>query len=512
MKKSEDFDKEIREKLQAWQPDDSGLVSGWERLRESLKRADLADQSFDQTLRNRLAHREEDRSSAGWTGFYAKYKERRARRRQIIGIRIAELSLMILLFWTLDRFHRLHPFREWFQTTATEALVSLPQEKTGENIPESREVQLTASETVLPIKNSKKIKASQSPLTQGIVPIKSAQSPDAAHAINHSAEQTQKYTLPEEQILPDAQNPEPVLPEYRLTGQNTNAPSAETQPSALSGSEVSISKEQTNGSGAEPAVSSIEPATPVVAQESTSIQENTAIPKISEKTAFPAGFRIYLAPSIGGGINLISSPPDLLLGLPKRNQTGSVAQTGIALLFDHGRWILETGLHYSLLSYAPGIEDVYKSQDGSYHKAVFSKAQFHILEIPVMSNLVILHDKRLSWSVGGGLSVAANLHADFEISDGTTDSRPGQGVSHLPRLSYLEEKSYNEGLLHQEDFPANSFANLILGSRLNYQWRDNLQVFSEIRYRKMLSSLGFGPNQDQFRQIGLTAGLMIRIR
>jgi hypothetical protein len=307
--------------------------------------------------------------------------------------------------------------------------------------------------------------------------------------------------------------PDPVKPAVPTLDQNTTAPSAETQPSALSGAEMPVLQEKTFASGAEHAVPTInDPATAENPSKATVPDQNELPAPISEKFSPQPGFKIWAAPAAGAGINFIRSPEDLLLGLPKRSQTGFIWQSGVSLLFDHGRWILETGLHYALLSHTPNISEVYKNHDGSFHKAEFNRAQYHILEIPVMTNLVVLSEKRLSWSVGGGMSVAANLHADFQVTDETTNSRPGQGVSHFPRLSYLEEKSYNRGLLHEEDFPANSFANLILCSRVNYLWRQDLRIFAEIRYKKMLSSLGFGPNQDQFRQIGLNVGMMVQIR
>lgn len=515
MKKSEDFDKQVREKLNAYAPDDTGAAGGWQRLRQSLKKAELEDQYFDQTLRSRLASREASHPSAGWSSFFVKYKERRARRRQILGIRIAELSLILLLFWTLERFHRQYAAQHLYRAEHLRSESPMQEDPGVQGSQRSRMEKNAASSTALAATSAKtpghpSFAQRPKPETPTLRRMSNTRSTDRPVQTGPASQQTNHA----KEISEWAQgSPEPSIPAVPAQDQNTTAPSAETQPSALSGAEMPVPQEKTFASGAEHAVpSNNDPATAENPANAGVQEQNVPPVAISEKILPQQGFRIWAAPAAGAGINLIRSPEDLLLGLPRRSQTGFVWQSGVALLFDHGRWILETGLHYAMLSHAPGISEVYKNHDGSFHKAEFNRAQYHILEIPVMTNLVVLSEKRLNWSIGGGMSVAANLHADFQLTDETTNSRPGQGVSNFPRLSYLEDKSYNRGLLHEDDFPANSFANLILCSRMNYLWRQDLRIFAEIRYKKMLSSLGFGPNQDQFRQIGLNVGMMVQIR
>ncbi|MBK6573760.1 MAG: hypothetical protein IPG21_15030 [Saprospiraceae bacterium] len=82
-------------------------------------------------------------------------------------------------------------------------------------------------------------------------------------------------------------------------------------------------------------------------------------------------------------------------------------------------------------------------------------------------------------SSSGGMSITACVDTRFDFVKETADKNSTQGISNIPKESLLDNKSYIHGLTQDDSFSDNSFANLILGSRLTLRFKTGHECFYE---------------------------------
>ena len=213
----------------------------------------------------------------------------------------------------------------------------------------------------------------------------------------------------------------------------------------------------------------------------------------------------------GGGINFIATPKDVHLNLASRNSIGSAYVGGLSVLFDYQRWLLETGVTYAFLSNKPGIKNIYGNLVTGYFQKRFVQANYSLIDLPVLIHLKWLKSGPWEMSSSGGMSITACVDTRFDFVKETADKNSTQGISNIPKESLLDNKSYIHGLTQDDSFSDNSFANLILGSRLTYVLRPDMNVFTNVQFKRMLNQNGFGPNADKYNQLLWSFGILKRL-
>ncbi|MBK9272736.1 MAG: hypothetical protein IPM48_14200 [Saprospiraceae bacterium] len=490
MKKSEKFDEWLKDRLDHYNPAETHKNKVWDQLKQSLKKHQDEEVLFDQFIKDKLSKYEHSAPKSDWNHFLIKYRERAARRRRIMGIRVAELSLLILLLLTFDKFYKQYmPIHDELRSVDNSSIDKNSYEKNTSHFSQLNKPNTSDKESFMP-----RSEKSQSYTDQKI---KANQQKDR-------------------RIKNKSWNKNYSNSQINSKGNDLTFTQTETEPTILFTSSESSEQVNENSAGLL--------QIPTTNQELEDIQcldrKETSIlfsPKmegvmfsrwISHKTK---EFTIWAHAQSGAGINFIRTPHDILLGDHPQKRIGNLVLARASVLFDHGRWNLESGIEYSVLKDQPKICDIYKHQSGDFYKSELSSSNYQILEIPILAHVVILYTGPVSMTLGGGISVAANLSSQFSRKDEIYNVTPTQGVSFIPRLSYLDEKPYINGLLRHEEFNQNSFANLILMSRIYYRHRSNLRFFSEVQFKKMLSSYGFGPLSDYYRQIGISLGVSRKI-
>jgi len=508
MKKSRNFDDWIKENLDQYDPDLKNKDAVWDKLKSTLQNHEHEEKLFDESIKNKFQHFDAKAPKSDWNHFLVKYKERAARRKRILGIRIAELSLVILLLWTFDQFYKQYePLHKTFHAkfnkqsesedaSATRNSLSKNKDQNSNLKISSKDKKANSVKSSLKNQKSNSDKAKPYPFTQNAGP-KSNGSIAVANSENQNSDlsKVEKASLVTEITNSNVQNSDVE------SKNNSNANEANSTDA------IGSFENANQGTAKEAELSLLE-----LKQAEIKFVPNpyfVDIPKY--KAVLFSDFGIWISGHVGAGINFIKTPQDILLGNHSLNRIGQTSNAGLKIMFDHGRWILESGLNYSFLSDQPKVCDIYKNYSGEFHKTELLVNEYQLLEIPILAHVVVMFTDQINWTIGGGISIAANVASQYQKHDLLYPERPPQGISFLPRASYLDEKMYNEGLLNREAFNENSFANLILQSRVVYKHRSDVQFFGEIQLKNMLSSYGFGPLSDRYKQLGLNLGISKKI-
>lgn len=490
MKKSRDFDQWLKESLEQYEPGTQNRQAVWNRLQQSLKTFEKQEDRFDRSIRDKLAGARVHAPKADWNHFLVKFRERNARRKRIMGIRIMELSLLLLLVLTLDRFFKMQSVQG---SHPTELVAQAEPQSEPRPISDQNQQKTQARhKNINPV--SRNPFSPENISTRSSDPHqKSRSTADRIHSTKRkritspsSSESYHEGEIPESAPLPNSN-----------TSQKSNA---ETSQNPVLNPSI---QETTDERKDEPKMDGLQTRDP----KGLPFQTTEPQIKIQTLNSGVKALKIWISTRFGAGINIIRTPQDHLLLTQTKIHSGNWYQTGLSILFDHGRMILETGLYFSQLTNQPKTKDIYKAYDGSFYQCALLKNSYQMLEIPVLASVVLWQDGAWKLISGAGLSVSANLNSKYDIRNEKYQIPPGQGISGIPRTSYVLEKNYNQGLLQNEGMNSNSFANLLLHGRMLYKINHLLTAFGECQYAHMLSSNGFGPLYDQYHRLGFSLGV-----
>ncbi|MBK7233363.1 MAG: hypothetical protein IPH93_14145 [Saprospiraceae bacterium] len=508
MKKSRNFDDWIKENLDQYDPDLKNKDAVWDKLKSTLQNHEHEEKLFDESIKNKFQQFDAKAPKSDWNHFLVKYKERAARRKRILGIRIAELSLVILLLWTFDQFYKQYePLQKTLHAkfnkqsdiedaSVTRNSLSKNNDQNSNSKISSKDKKANSVKSTLKNQKPNTDKAKPYPLSQNAYP-KTNRSITLRNSENQNSD------------ISKVDNVSVVVENTNSSFQNSEV---ENKNNLITNNPNSAGAIGSNENTDQDAAKEEELALLELKQSEIKFLPNpnyVELPKY--KPVLFSDFGIWISGNAGAGINFIKTPQDILLGKHSLSRIGQTSNAGLKIMFDHGRWILESGLNYSFLSDQPKVCDIYKSYSGEFHKTELLVNEYQLLEIPILAHVVVLFTDQINWTIGGGISIAANVSSKYQKHDLLYPERPPQGISFLPRASYLDEKMYNAGLLNREAFNENSFANLILQSRVVYKHRSDVQFFGEIQLKNMLSSYGFGPLSDRYKQLGLNLGISKKI-
>ena len=509
------FDQWIKESLNQYTPKD--VKPDWSAMKGRLQEADKANQNFDQSIREKLKAAETHIPGAEWQAYHQKQIIFRQRRRKILTTRVLESVIILLLIWTVD-------------SIVVPEVINYRSEKnkiaSGQTAPSTlgiASVEKSAAEESVEIKNSNlkntKTEFVNAPKASS-TKIRSPKKQSSAHKAS--------VTVATKEIIPGSlldknkseDNTTEVLPSNLPAEESSQSessidkvieappagPHKEMIPDGSTATEVSdeIIKRE---------LIQLETLSASAHQSGISIMDlpvSFALPGI-KKMAESATTAYWIQGFAGGGINFIATPKDVHLNLASRNSIGSAYVGGLSVLFDHQRWLLETGVTYAFLSNKPGIKNIYGNLVTGYFQKRFVQANYSLIDLPVLIHLKWLKSGPWEMSSSGGMSITACVDTRFDFVKETADKNSTQGISNIPKESLLDNKSYIHGLTQDDSFSDNSFANLILGSRLTYVLRPDMNVFTNVQFKRMLNQNGFGPNADKYNQLLWSFGILKRL-
>jgi hypothetical protein len=509
------FDQWIKESLNQYTPKD--VKPDWSAMKNRLQQADHSDHTFDQSIREKLEDAQLHIKGAEWQAYHQKQIIFRERRRRILTTRVLEAVIILLLIWTVNGIvvpevinYRADKNKIALNSDAPSNLESLSSNQSiSTAVKESGNNSATEKNSIS--KNTKSFNGKTSSLPKKKI---------STNGDTKMMDLAKTNSTPAKAIT--SSETKNVVP---LSSTGTMEESSKSKPATEIETEANHCKNSNSKSPLEP--SELEAKENIIPREGIQLDLlpeklnpagisflnlplSVEIPKMI-KTSKDLSTTYWIQGSAGGGLNFIATPKDVHLNLASRNSIGSAYVGGLSVLFDHQRWLLETGVTYAFLSNKPGIKNIYGNLVTGYFQKRFVQANYSLIDLPVLIHLKWMKSGPWELSSSGGMSITACVDTRFDFVKETADKNSTQGISNIPKESLLDNKSYIHGLTQDDSFSDNSFANLILGTRLSYVCRSDMNVFTNIQFKRMLNQNGFGPNADKYNQLLWSFGILKRL-
>lgn len=473
-----EFDQILKDKLSEYSP--SNQLPDWNRMKSKLD-ATIEDTAFDQILKDKLVNAEFNLKDASWDSFDHKRKMRRQKRIQILSARLIECVILLLLIWTVNRIVVPEIMEHQHRDISNQTLAVQENNATNQELKQTDQA-LSQFYSRSIFQNNKNISKSALGFYN-----KNKVSANKTKRINrnYTSKATSKDVEFTDVIIHNTLSEQPniiILPNDHSSAVNTldlDTKDRETEAITLSDQSLKLN---------------------VVPLELSPRLLNIVEPNlIAHKRPLS---RTWINVHTSGIINHIETPQDDLINLPARKQNRIGYELGISMMADYDRWQLETGISYVKLLSHPNIEETYKNSSFDLIKRTFSKAEFHLIDIPLLIHLNWLEQTKFDISSSFGMSLSFAVKNEFTIVDNKLPRSGGSSLGNIPKPSLIAEKNFNKG----------SYANIILGSRISYSASYNTKIFADIQCKRMLNSFGFGPNYDRYFQGVFTLGAAFRIR
>jgi len=473
-----EFDQILKDKLSEYSP--SNQLPDWNRMKSKLD-ATIEDTAFDQILKDKLVNAEFNLKDASWDSFDHKRKMRRQKRIQILSARLIECVILLLLIWTVNRIVVPEIMEHQHRNNSNQILADKEINSTNQELKQtdqavsqfySRSMLLSnknISKSTLGFQNKNKVSANKFKRLNSNYASKAMSTEVLKSDVklsNTLSEQPAIIILPNDQSTP-------------INAQELDAKNGETEANTSSDQSLKLN---------------------LVPLELSPRLLNFVEPNlIAHKRPLS---RTWINVHTSGVINHIKTPQDDLINIPARQQNRIGYELGLSMMADYDRWQLETGISYVKLLSHPNIEETYKNSSFDLIKRTFSKAEFHLIDIPLLIHLNWLEQTKFDISSSFGMSLSFAVKNEFTIVDNKLPRSGGSSLGNIPKPSLIAEKNFNKG----------SYANIILGSRISYSASYNTKIFADIQCKRMLNSFGFGPNYDRYLQGVITLGAAFRIR
>lgn len=499
MAKSEHpFDQNIKNILESYSSDSK---PDWEFMQQKMDAAE-SDLEFDKKIKQSLQNLQIDSDQIKWNQFEAKKNRMLERRRQIVRARLIESLLFLLLLWTLDNIGltNILPIKE----KQIDVLSPVAKDKT-------ESIQKTSNPYASNIDNDAVLASEE---------IKSK---------DHSQITKSRETFG---LIPTSESFKQAISQVRIKNNSTTAirPNFSLQSEARNSSETELENNEMPLEHTEAIIENLQSLPVIYAGIPTSFElillndfpevlnalPNKLIPVALKST--------WLMAHTGLMLNTIQSPSFLDFGKTYQHQLRPGIQTALSFGVEAKKWMIESGLIYSHLSYQPNMSETLGSFENGYYKIRFDKIQSHIISIPVLLHRQLISKNNWNISAKLGLSISAALKNYFTLDtvnnlSGTVHQGIAYGTKDNSVLNTRVRNDSNQGLLDGGTFGVNSFANVVTGIRMNHQLNAKLNLYTEIELNAMLGPKkigntpnGFGPNSDRIIASNFNIGIAYKLK
>ena len=196
---------------------------------------------------------------------------------------------------------------------------------------------------------------------------------------------------------------------------------------------------------------------------------------------------------------------------------------GISLGFEWGRWELETGMIYTIKQYqALPILFLDGGFREGYYGEGFKRIELHIINIPLHLRYNVYQRNRWRFYALGGASLQMAYQTNFFTAnqEGFRSSNfnpqpapPGGEPSGSP--SGIEDKPRANGLFEGGSFHENSFISANIGVGIERYLSTRMSIFVQPTYQHSFYYLnggrGFGPYADKINTMSIFGGVKVRL-
>lgn len=485
--------------------------AGWTHISSKLT-SQIKDSQFDLHLQSSLRDAKVLDTDANWEQFQYKLQLIRERRNKIAGTRIAEVLVLLLLFWTVSYVADPSVFPNSNQSTGVVAQHSLNSDNNS-----MAEIESNSSARFNPensntnnlrqttVKNTKEGNSSSTSEKKKLKKPVSYYDDSRSSLVNSgqthvSSEQTVNTLEAKENLRSESQK--------SLNNELSIQPSNESQDKLVRSSMDSLlSEEKTLESVIVKEKNEEKMVDKQVNQDNSTDKLDNIPSKIlpSKKLALERNFWLHL----GTGINLVSISP--ARRIPDYVNRKSIYSTSISkkigINMKYENWIFETGFNFFNLSYNLGDYIVFENLGESVSIDEFIEMSYSLTEIPLLLHRRLYSGNKLDLSLFGGISIAICNKADFKVIKANAKKFDKLYYNPNESITFIDV-DYNYGIENDHSLKGNSFTNLIGGLRLDYKLLEYFSLSATANYSNMLEAYGFGPIGHNYKNASLGIGMV----
>jgi len=505
--KDKNFDKTVKDKLERL---DSGLpADAWSQFSEKLD-ADEAPgqpeselQSLDEVVYEKLYPYQKPYNPAHWSQFTHRLDEEFSLWHRLYRYKVAEVSLMLLLIFTVAQFIPSNVVLKSDYKKASPKentpVQPLPALQKEESLPQAN---LAPKETVTPdaapTTLEKVIQAASATEIEGDG---TAQNASTAHLNQEHKDTAQRSKA----VIPAI----PPLERKTLAQAPTNLKAQQNKRANDTGIGL-----QMDNSEADVSLLSAIPVFSPQALDGATYEPLSLVTKLNRK---PRRLRVGMFAS--ANVDYIMTPYDHVIDFEPYSRFAMGYGGGFSVGWQSGRWEFSTGVIYAVKRYRP-IPHVIVYDDG---KAFFAESLFSVelntLQMPVHVKYdFVSGDKWHIYGIAGGSAhVAVQANYDVrraEISSPLArpdDIRSLKSRAANPQSDDLLQKEFTDGWFSGGEFKENSFFSIDMGVGLEYYFSHRWSIYLQPTYFQNLNLFrnGIGPNEDRINSTNILIGAKV---
>lgn len=524
MEKNKDFDRLIKQKLEHLQTDleqDSWALFEQHLDTSEAGRPTPADQAFDQFVFSQLHQMEADYQPGNWKLMAARLDEEFSFARKLIRYKVLELSLLLLLFFTIFQLLPLYqnyaPFAPK-DTPANQSGPSIDREDVTDPLqaapaddPAQKDYRPQANLETESTTTNRLAEANHatSDANAGAQSSGSASLPESRPATSSSANQDDQrqplfrptdrlstFPLPLIEATIKHRTQDPLLLQLIQTTRENTALSATDQQSSL-------------------AMASFSPLASTLFQP-LEYYRKLGISKDDIKPLNQPHLRFGTA----GAVNydrIITPPTEIKRDSSISDDRYSLGYGGgFTIGFEWKRWEIETGMIYMAKKYQP-LPIVYFSGNFSqgYYGEGFKSIELNIINVPLhfRYNFLLRNRWRLYALAGGALQFVSQ--ANYYKADQSGFNFPAPLVPPSGGgTTSIDSKKVEDGILEGGSLGDNSYLSANLGVGIERYMSERWSIFAQPTYQHSLyyfNKEGLGPYTDRFHTMSILMGIKIKL-
>ncbi len=512
--KNKAFDDWLKSKLEQYEDhaakmDMHGMPSpDWQkfsRVLENNNKSHTVDLKVKNTLANAKIHSRE----ANWEQFQLRLQLIRERRKKIITARIIELSLVMLIFWTLHTVAVQNLFN--FPPINKPAISSPRSIQTNpavakESMMDEQESQLAQqSKREEPIASTHKTKT-QIPLSSNTAKSLEMERKLLSNKFNSASNKNTRLALHSRQkFVPEDQNsfisaePSPSV-KAQDNIQNNIVPVEEKMYTVPDNQKWNDALH--NASDSTQTEPSAESNTQSNSEGLLQAEMNKIQPlKQNESTSF-IWFEM--------GSNFMHFRYHNSYNAPEYIQQYSgkfnAFNQSIHMFLNYPLWLIELGVDFYRMKYTTNKYLAFgKLKEGEIID-IIKGMNFKMLEIPFHLHYKVMDQSKFQLTAFAGMSLAICNSASYDVTSAITKKPLQLYYNPKEELTYIDV-NYNNGIQNDHSFTNNTFTNYSLGLGANYSVSKHFKISSKLTYQNMIGLQGFGPLNERFQNYSIGLGL-----
>ncbi len=511
--KDKEFDIWISSKLSEWENQFKlkqtidPPVPDWDRMNKMIL-AEQQDEKLDLKIKSTLQNARIESYEVNWEKFNQWLTLQRERRQKIIKTKVAELSLVLLLIWTL-------------QSAIDYNLLNSPPTNNivVKNTPLAHNSKLNSTDKVI-VQNrntpSQNELSKQNDKYKKSVLNYSKQSFSRPSSFNSSLNSSKLSVSQDNTINNNSVN---GLSNYSEHGLSQSA-----DPTLMI-KDQGIDSIQNPTLIEEPSLSSN-----IISQDSVTINSNTqeflnktnsvspeneldlSTPAIQINKPLNKNKIISIGAGIGYGTFFISNSKHAPNYINEYQFRVNSLSQNFRINLNYTHWIIESGANFTNLTYQPDhYLNINQLREGELID-IINQMQFRLIEIPFTLHYKALVTERWIVTAFAGLGISMCSSAEYNVSTAVSKGRKYTLFLDNNDNQVFVTLDYNNGYKVDKSLSNNTYASTLLGTRVIYNAFKDFSLTADLNYRNMLGQIGFGPLDENYKSFSAGLGVVYFIR